>query len=231
MNIKQIVSIVIAIFIAIGIGIGVYLFFVLKGLPSQQAPVTNTQNTSGDTSVNIPNPTQVQSGTVQSQQQIDAAYVTLFGKIGAQKVKFNSVSSSAGESGAVYALYSADIAAARKMFPKLTSFPMNIALIDLNGDAVNEAVVWENLPGLCGSAGCPLELYTKVGGKWSQIYTGFSGSNVGLGASNGGYADLFSAILGDDVGYESKIVKYSWDGAKYAPNGVVATWDGSQFVY
>ncbi len=229
MNIKQILTTVITILILIGLGVGVYVFFILKQTSAQPATSTTGQTNGLGSDVNVPNPTQTQTqGNVT--QDIDAGYAALFAKIGAEKIKFNTVTSGAGELGSVYSLYATDVADAKKAFPKLAVFSMSIALVDLNKDGVTEAVVWENLPGVCGSAGCPLEIYMKAGGKWAQIYSGLGGSTIGIGKTyTGGYADLF-LTNGGEVGYQSNIVRYIWHKTDYVAANTIATWDGSQFI-
>lgn len=225
MNIKLILIWFIAVLLVVGAGLGLYLMLA-KPATVETPAATPAQNTPTDSSVTVP--THVQS-TGDPSLDLDNAYTSLFNKIGAQRVSFVPVASANGEVGSVYALYSADVALAKKTFPKLTTFPINIALIDLNKDGAAEAIIWENLPGVCGSSGCPLEVYTKVSGTWTLLYSGQGGSTAGVSrVYTSGYADILLPITGD-VAYQSKIVKYSWNGTKYAPNGVVATWDGTQF--
>ena len=226
MNITKILTLLIALLVFIGAGVGFYILFLPKET-SIQAPATDSNtNNPGGSSPAVTTRTQVQTS---ANPDIDTAFMQLFNKIGAQKVQFNSVTSITGDAGSVYSLYSSDIADTKKSFPKLVTFPISIALVDLNKDGATEAIAWEDLPGMCGSGGCPLDIYRKVNGKWVDIFSDLSGSNIGISSAyTNGYADLILAGSGQ-VDYQSKITRYSWDGTQYSPNGVVATWDGSQF--
>lgn len=226
MNTK-IVAIVIAAVLLVGGGISA--FFLLKTSPQEQTntPQNTSSNTPNSTTVVTAGQTQVQNEPV---VDVDAAYVTLFQKLLGTKLQFTQTASSEGDMGSVYALYAKDIADAKKSFPGLSTFPIKIALVDLNKDGVSEALVLEDLPGYCGSGGCPFDIYRKDKGKWVNIYSSLAGLTVGVSSVyTNGYADLFLSVTGDS-GYESKVVRYSWDGKQYTAGDIVATWNGTQFT-
>lgn len=227
MNTKIVIGIIVAVLL---VGGGVSAFFLLRTSPQEQSPNTlntNSSNTPNSTSVVTPGQTQVQNEPV---IDVGAAYATLFQKLLGTKLEFTQTASSEGEMGSVYALYAKDIADAKKSFPGLSTFPIKIALVDLNKDGVSESLVLEDLPGYCGSGGCPFDIYRKDKGKWVNIYSSLAGLTVGVSSVyTNGYADLFLSVTGDS-GYESKVVRYSWDGKQYTAGDIVATWNGTQFT-
>lgn len=212
------------------IGGGVSAYFLLNRSPQEQV---NT-NTNTNFSTNNNSTTVVTTGQVQGQNEpvvdINAAYVTLFQKLLGTKLQFTQTNSTEGDMGSVYTLYAKDIADAKKSFPGLATFPIKIALVDINKDGVSEAVVLEDLPGYCGSGGCPFDIYKKDKGKWVNIYGSLAGLTVGVSSVyTNGYADLFLSVTGDS-GYESKVIRYSWDGKQYTAGDIVASWNGTTFI-
>jgi hypothetical protein len=186
--------------------------------PPAQTNQTSTSYTSNQTSVGVPSQTQSQTKT---QVDLDAAYNDLFQKILAQQVTFTPTT--AGGTGSVYALYAQDIADAKKSFPKAFSLSIGIAMVDLDEDGVAEALVLENLPGYCGTAGCPFDIYKKEKGKWVNIFTTLTGENIGISNTyNNNFADIYLAK-------ENFVVRYVWDGKQYNVGEVTARWDGSAF--
>lgn len=177
-------------------------------------------------------PTQSGSQTTATVQSPDiaAAFASLFSTLGATGVAMTKVDSSAsGDSAAVYALYAGDVAISKGMFPKETSYTMHMAFVDLNEDGVSEAIVYENLPGFCGVLGCPFDIYQKQAGMWSKIFSTIVQGEVGL--LNVYVNSYRSLLLTSSTGSsQSSAVTYAWDGKKYQPGTVVATWSGTGFV-
>ena len=198
-----------------------------KAPSTQTTPTNNSYNNSNQTSV-----TNQTAGTAQPQKlpDIKKEYDVLFQKILAQKISFVAVDSTSGDSGSVYALYTNDIDAEKKAYPNMTKFPISIALADLTDDNVPEALVEEDLPGYCGSGGCPLDIYKKSNGKWTLLFSSLVSGDIGLSSTiTNGYRDLFLPVSGDIV-YQSKIMRYTWDGKTYQPGEIMATWNGTTFI-
>jgi hypothetical protein len=144
-----------------------YVTYQPSATPATQNQVNGISNT--------PNTTNVTVGTSSTQTKpvdLAAEYDAIFTKLGAAKISFTIVTSaSASDSvfGSLYALYTPDIAAAKKL-PNAPTPVLEMASGDLNGDGTPEAIVYENIPGYsCGSAGCELDVYTKKGTKWQNV--------------------------------------------------------------
>lgn len=192
----------------------------------QTGQQTAQYNNSSDTLV-TPIP-QTQQKTV---VDIEVAYVALFQKILAQRITFVAINASTtGDSKSLYALYSKDVTDAKKFSPGEDDYSIHVALVDLTDDGTAEALVLEDLSGFCGTGGCALDIYTKKSGKWTKIYSTVAQGNIGLSNTlTNGYRDLFLTVFGI-VGSESRVVRYTWDGTRYNPGEVMATWDGSTFI-
>jgi hypothetical protein len=222
------------IFIAVGVvavlSIGGLVIAGYLKTPSENPSLENVVSfgiTDGNTQVAVN--TSQPGGAQPAEVDADAEYALLLQKISGQTVSFSRVASSAGAAGSVYALYAADIASAKKWYPTLQDFSMQIALIDLNDDGAAEAVVYEDLAGFCGSGGCPLDIYKKQGAAWVPLFNGLVRERVAL-ANNftNQYRDLLLSIHGS-VGYQTNIVRFSWDGSQYRSAELMATWDGTTF--
>lgn len=204
---------------------GFVLVFWMSG-PNTAAPSTQTNQTSvlypsDQTSV-------VTTGQDQTQAQtavdLDTAYNALFQKVVAQKIIFTQVRAPSEDASGVYALYAQDIEDARTSFPSASGLSIGVAMTDLNEDGTQEVLVFENLPGACGTAGCPFDIYKKEKGKLVNILSTLTGEYVGVSNTyTNNYVDLFLAS-------GNAVVRYVWDGKQYNPGEVMATWDGSTFV-
>ena len=96
-------------------------------------------------------------------------------------------------------------------------------MVDLNEDGVLEALAFEDLPGYCGTAGCPFDIYKKEKGKWVNILNVLTGENIGVSNTyTNNYADLFLAS-------GNAVARYVWDGKQYNPGETMAIWDGAAF--
>ncbi len=188
--------------------------------PSAQISQTSTSYPSNQTSVETTaqNKTQAQTAL-----DLNTAYNALFQKILAQKIVFAQTRTASEDASGIYTLYSQDIADAKKSFPAAVNLSVGIAVTDLNEDGVLEVLVFENLPGACGTAGCPFDIYKKEKGKWVNIFSSLTGEDIGISNTyTNKYADLFLAK-------ENAVVRYTWDGKTYNPGEVMAVWDGSTF--
>ena len=190
-------------------------------VPPTQTSQTSTSYPSNQTSVETTAQSQTQ---IQTTVDLGAAYSELFQKILAQKVVFTQTRTAHEDTSGVYTLYSQDITDAKKSFPAAVNLSVGIAIADLNEDGVPEALVFENLPGTCGTAGCPFDIYKKEKGKWVNVFSTLTGENIGISNTyTNNYTDLFLAK-------ESTVVRYTWDGKQYRPGEVMAVWNGSSFV-
>jgi hypothetical protein len=161
---------------------------------------------------------------------IDAAYQNLFVQLTANEVSFSSVSSPVGELGQLFALYSADVAQAKKDFPNAKYYAIDAALADLNSDGVSEAVVLKSLPGYCGTAGCPLEILQKKNGSWVTIASHLNEGSLAIANTvTKGYSDLFLSVSNEGSG-QSEVWRYVWDGTGYKAAARVAVWTGATFI-
>ena len=189
--------------------------------PSAQINQTPTSYPSNQTSVETAAQNQTQAQTA---VDLNAAYNALFQKILAQKIVFTQIRASSEDTSGIYALYSQDIEDAKKSFPSAFGLSIGINMTDLNEDAMSEVLVFENLPGACGTAGCPFDIFKKEKGKLINIFSALTGENIGISNTyTNNYIDLFLAR-------ENYVVRYTWDGKQYNPGEVVATWDGTTFI-
>ena len=100
-------------------------------------------------------------------------------------------------------------------------------MTDINGDGVDEALVLENLPGFCGTAGCPFDVYKKQGSQWVKIFSTLVQGNVGLSTN---YVNSYQALLlVVEANGQSSLEQYVWNGSSYQASAVVAVWNGSSF--
>lgn len=166
---------------------------------------------------------------VTNSTDITGAFASLFSQVLATKVSFDPVdASSGGDKASVYALYAKDVSISKEMYPREISYPLHLALIDLNDDGASEAIVYEDLPGFCGVVGCPFDIYEKKSGVWNKIFSSVVQGEVGLmNVYVSGYRSLLLTLTGREG---ESAVSYTWDGKTYQPGEVVATWNGAGFV-
>ena len=89
----------------------------------------------------------------------------------------------------------------------LTNKDIDTSTDDLNKDGHVDLIVKIVHDGVCGSAGCPYELFITSEAGWEQLTFGFSGESLNvLESITNGYKDL-----------ELNGVRFSWDGARYVP--------------
>ena len=232
---SQISKIIITLIVLLLVVFGIAAWVVLHPQP----PIGSLSTQTPSTGVSLNNQTTVTSssgGQNQNQPQtrgtldIGQAYTDLFQKLLAQQADFVPVGSSAGATGGIYTLYANDVAAAQKLDPTSTSFPIEVSTVDLNADGVSEAIVYEDLPGFCGSGGCMLDIYQKQNGKWIKIFSTLaSGGEVGLANnSTNSWLDLFITVPGA-VGSEPNVMRYVWSDTTYKAAKATAVWTGTQF--
>ena len=159
---------------------------------------------------------------------LDAQYATLYVRLGINELVFSPLVSN-GPFAALYSLYNADRTAYLALFPAGKP-QLLVATADLNGDGTDEALVYEDFPGYCGSAGCGLEVYKKEKSGWKSILSAEASNRVGISyTTQNGYAILYLSVQGADLGYQTQIVQYVAVGGNYQPSGTVATWNGAMF--
>lgn len=200
------------------------------GYQGQSTMVTNGGSTRGTSTGQSDTETQT-GGTSAADKAaalaVDLAkeYDSLFASLSAKRVLLKAVSSPGGELGSVYDLYASDVADSKKLEPNASAgYAIHAALLDLDGDKIAEALVYEDLPSFCGSGGCPVDVWQKAGTSWKRIGTGFGSGTIGLIAGESGYANLLI------TGQEGAVERYVWDGSAYKDFGVVATWNGKTFT-
>lgn len=241
MSAKGILIGLIGLVLIAGVGIAGWLLVLSRGGAGSGAPTdvgTNVGATGNETTVT--NTTGANSGTNGSGGQaattanLEQSYTTLFQQLLATGANFAWVNASstlagqAGDASAVYALYAADIANNKKMFPQ-ASTSIQLALTDLTNDGVPEALVYENIAYTCGTAGCPLDIYQKQKGKWVLLFTKLVGPKIGISNTlTSGFLDLFLTVGGSVPG-TSAVERFVWNGSTYTYKEVVATWDGAKF--
>src|SRR3989344_1148832 len=174
--------IVICIVVVLLLGGGIALWLMLQ--PSPAVPPQQNEVTPGainnQTSVTVPSSGGQTSTQDQTPPNIDQAYAVLFEQLLAQKVPFVTVSSAAGETASIYALYANDIADSKRDYPGYAEHAIQVALVDLNEDNTPEALVLVDLPGYCGTAGCSFDVYQKSKTGWTKIFTTLTGPNIGI---------------------------------------------------
>src|SRR3989344_9023243 len=202
-----------------------------SAVPNTQTPPSGGSYSGGgsnQSSVEIPSPASGQEPPV---LDIPAAYTVLFDKILAKKVLFTRVSSSTGtgEMGSIYNLYTKDVADSKELFPAQKDFSIGVALLDVTDDGIAEALVFEDLPGYCGTGGCTFDIYKKQNGKWVSVYSALAQGEIGLANTiTNGYQDIFLSVHSDGSPNTNE-VRYVWDGKTYKAGEAMAIWDGSTF--
>lgn len=227
----KIILVVLIVVVVLGGGAGLWYFSQLQSsvqtntqTGSNGLPDTPGVNTGGSSS-QIGSQTTAPSGI-----DFEQVYAALFQKLNAQKIAFTAVSaSSTGNVADIYALYKADVAESMQLSPGETDFSIQVAAVDLNADGTPEALVYEDLPGFCGTGGCTLDIYQLQKSKWVKVSSLLAGGDIGLAnTSTEGYTDLFLSVAGD-IGSQTDVVRYSWDGTEYQPGAAVAAWNGTTF--
>lgn len=106
-------------------------------------------------------------------------------------------------------------------YPDAGSMQYAVALIDLNGDGADEAIVYLAGPYFCGTGGCPTLVLTQAGPMWSKVGDiSVSRTPIGLpGTTTNGWSDLTVAIGGG--GGESGTALLKFDGESYPGNPTV----------
>jgi hypothetical protein len=172
--------------------------------------------------------TQGQSSSAIQVASVEEARQNLLTQLQAREIIFDAVNGSTGSFAAVYKLYAGDIAAAKKSFPKAKDFSLHMASVDINDDGTAEVLVYEDLPGFCGTAGCPFEIYQNTSNTWKLVFSHLSLNMPALAnVFTSSYNDLYLSVQVE--GYLSEVLQYGWNGKTYAPKAAVATWDGAQF--
>ncbi len=218
---------------------GVVVFWMIFTSASSTGSSLSGDN-SGSGYINITNLNQggdssTQSGTSKkktagSTSNIDELYQQIFLRLSANFPEFIKVTSTTGSYGSIYALYASDVADAKKLYPTASQYAVEVTSVDLNGDATNEVIVSESLPGFCGTNGCPLDIYRNKNGQWTKISSLLSSGAIGLeNVSTAGYRNLFVTTQDEETGV-FQIWRYVWDGAQYQTQKTVAVWTGSGFV-
>ena len=140
-----------------------------------------------------------------------------------------SSSTGTGEMGSIYNLYTKDVADSKELFPAQKDFSIGVALLDVTDDGIAEALVFEDLPGYCGTGGCTFDIYKKQNGKWTSVYSALAQGEIGLANTiTNGYQDIFLSVHSDGSP-NTNVVRYVWDGKTYKAGEVMAIWDGSTF--
>lgn len=188
----------------------------------QQTPVGGTQTSTNGQQGSVVTPT---TGAIDSKKEYDS----LFSTLKARRLILELVGSPTGPYGSVYSLYSEDIALAKKIVPDASGYTMHMASTDLNGDGTAEVVVYEDLPGMCGTGGCEIDVYKKNGTTYELILSALGYEYIGVASSQtNGFTDLNLSHHGE-TGFMTNVVKYTWSGNAYNASSTVATWDGEQF--
>lgn len=205
--------------------------FFKKDTTSTSNDTPNSGYTGGNnqTIITIPSSQNLASSTA-TQVDIETAFSDLFQNLLAQQVQFSTVvSTSSLAYGDIYRLYVQTITEAKTFYPTLKTFPVEVAKVDLNEDGVEEAIAYVAFPGYCGIAGCPLDVYKKQNGVWVSVFSTVSPGAVGLSNTfNRGYQDLFLLVQNNSA-YQTRVIRYTWDGTTYKSGEVVAVWDGNVF--
>lgn len=222
------ITIILLIVVTLGGG-AVWWYLSGSHSPSQ----SNTQNPSG----NLPGVPQTtttgssaQTATSSQTTSTGLDIIALFKKLNAQQVLFTSASAtSTGNVANLYKLYASDVAESKKLYPSVTYSTIDIGAVDLNNDGTPEAFVYENLLGFCGSGGCSVDIYQLKKGVWVKISSLLGSEDLGISnTSTKGFNDLFLTVHGD-IGAQSQVMRYVWDGTTYQPGTPVATWNGASY--
>lgn len=220
---SKIIIVVLAIVVLMVGGFSAWYFLQppASSQPVQTTPVT-TYNSDGTS-----NTVQTTPSQKPATPNITDAYTVLFTKLSAHQVTYSTVNASSGGTVVpLYALYTKDEAVYKQLYPG-TVFTLDVAAVDLNGDGVAEALVYEDSNGFCGVGGCNLDIYQDQKNSWVKIGSALVGSAVGVSSkSTGGYVDLYLSV---SDGTSTKVVRYAWNGASYQPQETTAAWDGATF--
>jgi hypothetical protein len=235
MQAQKIILILIIVLLLVGASLFVaYLFLPASSQTSSTVPKDTLTILDGGADNNSVIPSNVQSASTTEEStgpiDIDHEYADLFAKLGGQEVVFTPSTGSTAKSAGVYALYSDDIDFEKKMQPGVKSFPVDMAFVDLNSDGADEVLVYENLDSLCGSSGCPFDIYARQGGGWQNILSTMTYEHLALlGQSGNGYKNLLIPGRGN-VSFQTKINRWVWTGAAYQLFGAEAYWNGTTFL-
>lgn len=234
--------IVILIIVLLLVGASLFVAYLFLPALSQTRTASPSSSTARDTSTVldlgtdsdsiIPSAAQGASTTEETSAPIDVdhEYATLFAKLAGQEVVFTPTTGSTAKSAGIYALYSEDIDFEKKMQPGVKSFPLDMAFVDLNNDGTDEVLVYENLDSLCGSAGCPFDIYIRQGSGWQNILSTVTYEHVAiLSQSGSGYKNLLIPGRGN-VSFQTKINRWVWTGEAYQLFGAEAYWNGNTFL-
>jgi hypothetical protein len=94
--------------------------------------------------------------------------------------------------------------------------------VDLDGDGVDEQLVYPAGPMLCGSGGCNLVVLQKEGNGWEKV-SELSVTQLPVGVletSTNGWRDLWVTVAGG--GLPATTMKLMFDGKRYPKNPTVA---------
>lgn len=228
MNVQKIIITILVVLLTALLGVGAFSLWLIRSSsasPTQEQPLTQGGNTADSTSGNTTSP----SVTTPASFDLKKTYDTFFASLGATRVSYTLVGSEQGLYGDVYKLYAEDVAASKKMAPNAAGYTLEVGTADLDKDGTPEVIVYENLPGLCGSGGCPIDVYKKHETLYENIFSGLGSEIVGVSSQKTeGYADLLVSVHGD-TGFMSNVTSYVWNGSAYQQAAVVATWDGAAF--
>lgn len=93
-----------------------------------------------------------------------------------------------------------------------------VGLVDLNGDGVNEALIYAMGPGRCGTGGCNLWIYRQESGGYEELaMMTIANPPIGvLDTSTNGWRDLFVTAGGGGAEYGARRMRF--DGETYPKN-------------
>lgn len=212
--------------------LGGILFWLLNKSSSTTPSTPTVQHSTSDFPVapqnnSNSNPVSAPPQPVETGYSIDS----LFNILSAQKVSFTRVAADAsGSMAGLYDLYKKDKNIAKSLYPSNIDFSIGVSMVDLNHDGIQEAIVYEDLPGFCGSGGCTLDIYQRNQKGWNKIFSAISGPDVGIAnSSTNEYSDLFFTVHGE-IKPQSTLARYIWNNNQYNSKENVAIWNGSQFT-
>jgi hypothetical protein len=226
----KISKLTIGIFVTLFVVVGVFILWALLGQKGPSSDTTTPSPTGGFTGVSqvavtIPN------GEAEARtQKIGQSYSEFFSELWATKVNFVPVTNGSGPAGSVYAMYAADITESQKSFPQEKTFSINIALVDVTDDDVVDAIVYNTLPGACGSAGCPLTIYKKDKNNWVNIFNAQTVGEIGLSNTiTSGHVDLILTVQ-SGIRYPHVVTLFVWDGKTYQANNALGYWNNGHII-
>ncbi len=197
--------------------------------PAQQTPsgqgtgITPGNNNTQATVTNEP--------TTTLDVNTEAEFAKTLSTLSATRIQFTAVTSASSSAmGELYDLYKNEITSYKKMFPDSPGVTLHIALVDLNGDSVQEGIVYVDPPGYCGSAGCSLDIYKKQGKTWTQIFSTVAYDIVAtLPTMSNSYKDLLLTVQGGEDLSNTRLVVYGWNTETFMEAHDAAVWNGSTF--